>query len=131
MLAQERFLGPQLLLSDVSVSGLFSNSAAQNPSGDASHPTTKGWKIKFDESGSNPVIADGVLYIGSADGAVYALDPETGKTKWRFQTGEDLSSATSGSLVMTVPRGTSVIDQMEAGRKAANGKGNRGLEEST
>ena len=50
------------------------------------------WKIEFRESGSSPVIADGVLYVGSADGAVYALDAGTGETKWRFKTGEGLPS---------------------------------------
>ena len=75
-------------------------------------PAATGWKIKFDESGSNPVIVDDVMYVGSADGAVYALDPKTAETKWRFQTGESLSPATSGPQVVTVPRGTSLSDQM-------------------
>src|SRR6185503_18333859 len=51
------------------------------------------WKIPFEGSGSRPVIVDGVLYVGSADGAVYALNPNTGETKWRFQTGESLPPA--------------------------------------
>jgi serine/threonine-protein kinase len=46
------------------------------------------------------VIVDGVLYVGSADGAVYAVDAMTGDTKWRFQTGEHLSAATSGVQVV-------------------------------
>ena len=60
-----------------------------------------GWKIKFDGSDSDPVIVDGVLYVGSADGAVYALDPTNGATKWRFQTGEGLSS---GPEIITMPK---------------------------
>lgn len=95
---------PKLLLCLLLVSGSFSTAA------------NAGWKIKFDQSGSNPVIADDVLYLGSADGAVYALDPETGKTKWRFQTGEGLSSLPQ---VISVPRGTSIADQMAAGMSAA------------
>ena len=39
--------------------------SAQRP-----QPIGTGWRIKFYESGSNPVVADGVLYVGSADGAV-------------------------------------------------------------
>src|SRR5438046_6480112 len=74
---------------------------AQSPSSQAA----PGWKVKFDGSGSSPVIVDGVLYVGSADGAVYALDAMTGATKWRFQTGERLSPATSGAQVLTVPPG--------------------------
>ena len=78
-----------------------------------------GWKIDFDGSGSSPVVADGVLYVGSADGAVYALNPETGETKWRFQTGDSLPPASSGSQIITVPRGASISDQMAAGLDAA------------
>ena len=85
---------------------------------------SEGWRINFDGSGSSPVIADGVLYVGSADGAVYALDPSTGETKWRFQTGEGLSSLPQ---VITVPRGTSVDDQMAAGMEAARKQRTAGI----
>jgi outer membrane protein assembly factor BamB len=57
--------------------------------------------------------------LGSADGAIYALDPNTGETKWRFQTGENLSSSTSTAEIIAVPRGTSLADQMAAGMDAA------------
>ena len=83
-------------------------------SDDRSNPGT-GWKVKLDGSGSRPVIVDGVVYVGSADGAVYALDSKTGSTKWRFQTGEGLSS---GPLVIVVPRGTDVGGQMGAAMSA-------------
>jgi len=80
-----------------------------------------GWKIDFDGSGSSPVIADGVLYVGSFDGAVYALDPSNGRLRWRFQTGEGF---TSGPQVITVPPGTTVpemmskaLAQVETGKK--------------
>lgn len=35
---------------------------------------------------SSPIVADGSLYVGSADGAVYALDAETGDREWSFST---------------------------------------------
>lgn len=118
MLTFQRGTSPKLLLFLLLVSGLFSAGVAQNLADKKSQPAITGWKIKFGESGSSPVIADGVLYVGSADGAVYALDSKTGDTKWRFQTGESLSPATSGPQVTTVPRGTSVADQMIAGMNA-------------
>lgn len=90
-------------------------------------PPVSGWKIVFHESGSIPVIADGVLYVGSADGAVYALDPKTGETKWRFQTGENLSPATSGPNVITVPRGTGIDDQLAAGISGAERQRGEGI----
>lgn len=111
---------------------ILSGCAASDPmailrslSGDDQPATAIQWKIKFEESGSNPVIVDGVLYVGSADGAVYALDSNTGETKWRFQTGESLSS---GPQVIPVPRGTSVDGQTGAGVNAAEkqrGEGKR------
>ena len=36
---------------------------------------------------SSPAVVDGVVYIGSGDEYVYALDAATGKQDWRFQTG--------------------------------------------
>jgi len=41
---------------------------------------------KWEYEHSSPVIAAATLYIGSADGNVYALDPESGKQKWVFKT---------------------------------------------
>ncbi len=51
-----------------------------------------GWSVPFDGSDSRPVVHDGVLYVGSFDGAVYAFDMATGQQKWRYQTGEGLTS---------------------------------------
>jgi outer membrane protein assembly factor BamB len=84
-----------------------------------------GWKIKFDGSDSDPVIADGVLYVGSADGAVYALDPADGATKWRFQTGEGL---TSGPQIITLPRKGAVFDEMVAKGINAPRQGKKGID---
>ena len=96
--------------------------SAQRP-----QPTGTGWRINFHPSSSNPVVVDGVLYVGSVDGAVYALDLKTGETKWRFQTGESLPSVTYGAPVITVPRGTSMDDQMAAGRDAAEKQRREGI----
>ena len=119
MIAFLRGTHPKLLLCFLLISSSFSAGCANNLPGETSQVATTGWKIKFDGSGSSPVIADGVLYVGSADGAVYAVDPKTGETKWRFQTGDSLSPATSVPQVITVPRGTNVGDQMIAGTSAA------------
>ena len=67
------------------------------------------WKVKFDGSASSPVIVDGVLYVGSRDGSVYAFDPSSGETKWRFQTGEGLKSMPE---ITTVPRGSSIAEML-------------------
>ncbi len=40
----------------------------------------------FDYLQSSPTIADGTLYIGSADGYVYAVDAANGQIHWKFDT---------------------------------------------
>ncbi|ADE01275.1 outer membrane protein assembly factor BamB family protein [Haloferax volcanii] len=35
----------------------------------------------------SPIVADGTVYIGSADSALYALDAETGEERWSFEAG--------------------------------------------
>ena len=42
----------------------------------------------FDFYLSSPAIEKGVVYFGSGDGAVYALDAGSGDVKWKFQTGD-------------------------------------------
>ena len=36
---------------------------------------------------NSPAVSDGVVYVGSDDNHVYALDAETGGLVWRFETG--------------------------------------------
>jgi len=52
-------------------------------------PVERAW----DYLQSSPTIADGVVYIGSADGSLYAVDAQTGKENWRFTTGARLRSS--------------------------------------
>lgn len=42
---------------------------------------------------SSPVVAGGVVYIGSDDGVIYALDLATGAERWRFATGKPVRSS--------------------------------------
>jgi len=45
------------------------------------------WKFKTeDKVFSSPAIADGVVYFGSNDGNLYAVDIKTGQEKWKFKT---------------------------------------------
>ena len=83
------------------------------------------WAVPFDggcwrAATSWPVIMDKVLYIGSFDGAAYAFDVQTGKTKWRFQTGKGL---TSGPEIITAPAGT--LQDMIRAATARKSKGKR------
>jgi outer membrane protein assembly factor BamB len=41
-------------------------------------------EFDFDTSSPEPVMAEGVLYIGSGDGSFHAVDAESGQRVWRF-----------------------------------------------
>jgi len=55
---------------------------------------TELWRFKT-ECGvtSSPAVSNGVVYVGSYDKNLYALDSVTGKEKWRFKTGRYLDSS--------------------------------------
>lgn len=42
----------------------------------------------YDYMSSSPVHADGVIYVGSVNGQLFAIDHETGEERWRFATTE-------------------------------------------
>lgn len=44
---------------------------------------------------SNPVISDGLVYVGGLDSALYAIDLKSGKMKWKFKTGGEIRSTVS------------------------------------
>lgn len=42
---------------------------------------------------SSPSVANGIVYVGSRDGHLYALEAETGMERWRFKTGSWVESS--------------------------------------
>jgi outer membrane protein assembly factor BamB len=50
---------------------------------------------------SSPAVANGVVYVGSYDGNVYALNASTGSKLWSFATGNlvDSSPAVANGVV--------------------------------
>jgi len=63
-----------------------------------------GVKWKFKAGGyitSSPALENGLLYFGSQDGNLYALDIKTGAEAWSFQTGKPVNSspAVSNGLI--------------------------------
>ncbi len=57
----------------------------------------------YDYLTSAAAVSDGIVYIGSADKRLYAVDAETGQEKWHFDTGGIVRSipAVAGGLVFT------------------------------
>ncbi len=67
-------------------------------------PKLNGVKWKFKTGGrivSSPAVANGMVYAGSTDKNLYAVDLETGAQKWKFSTESSVvsSPAVSGNLV--------------------------------
>jgi outer membrane protein assembly factor BamB len=68
-----------------------------------------GVRFTFNTGGpirSTPAVVDGVLYFGSADRNLYAVDAKSGNERWRFETGGGISSspAVAGGKVFFTSR---------------------------
>ncbi len=52
------------------------------------------WEFRFEKwQESSPVIApNGIIYIGSKEGKVYAINPADGTERWNYQTGDGVSA---------------------------------------
>ena len=64
------------------------NPAGQQPQGELKWSFPTGAAIH-----SSPAVADGTVYVGSADFRLYALDAETGEQRWVFQAGSWIQSS--------------------------------------
>ncbi|HEV7714054.1 MAG TPA: PQQ-binding-like beta-propeller repeat protein [Steroidobacteraceae bacterium] len=53
-----------------------------------SEPAAELMADPFDFYLSSPLVASGVVYFGSGDGNVYAVQAASGELKWKFQTGD-------------------------------------------
>ena len=65
-------------------------------------PRTERMPDPFDVFTSSPTVANGIVYIGSGDQNVYALDAGTGALRWTFATGDVVhaSPAVSNGVVV-------------------------------
>jgi eukaryotic-like serine/threonine-protein kinase len=50
-------------------------------------PAAEAMPDPFDLFLSSPTVANGMVYVGSGDGYVYALDARSGALRWKFKTG--------------------------------------------
>lgn len=65
-------------------------------------PDAESMPDPFDFYLSSPAVANGVVYFGSGDGNVYAVDGASGALKWKFTTGDVVHASPSiaGGLVL-------------------------------
>jgi len=71
------------------------------PGVDYAAPSTEMMPDPWDLFLSSPTVRDGLVYFGSGDGDIYAVDATTGKLRWKFETGGVVHSspAVDGGLV--------------------------------
>jgi|TARA_Y100000294_G_scaffold119077_1_gene110540 outer membrane protein assembly factor BamB len=48
------------------------------------------WKFENETIVTSPAVSDGVVYFGSHDDHLYAVDIKTGKEKWKFESGDSI-----------------------------------------
>ena len=80
---------------DLGHSGVYPTSAV-------THTPKVKWKFHTNGSvNSTPAIVNDTVYVGSADGSLYAVARTTGKLRWRYKTGDRVASspAVSDGLV--------------------------------
>ena len=85
---------------DAAHSGTYAATAGRALAGVRWHVTTEGDVI------GSPAVAGGVVYVGSGDGTLYALDRATGAVRWRVDAGSAIASspAVGGGLVFVGTR---------------------------
>ncbi|MGW1844562.1 outer membrane protein assembly factor BamB family protein [Streptomyces sp. NPDC001966] len=75
---------------------LFDQNASdhETPGAGSGNAASLRWRYTTgDAVTSSPTVAGGVVYVGSDDRSVYALDAATGKKKWAFATGRKVEAA--------------------------------------
>jgi len=78
---------PAMFRSDAQHSGVYAGPGV---------PALHGLKWKFHTGGqvvSSPAVWQGVLYVGSADHNLYAIDSSNGTLKWKFETQSRISAS--------------------------------------
>ena len=92
----------------VTAQNTFHGNNARTGVYDGTGPTQlKGLKWSFKTEGpifSSPAIADGVIYLGSGDGFIYAIDQKNGTQKWKLKTAAPIPSSpavTNGVVYFT------------------------------
>ena len=73
------------------------------------------WRYETGDWVSSPVVSDGVVYVGSVDGFVYALDAESGALRWRYETDSWVSSPVIFDGVVYVRAGDGFVYALGTG----------------
>ena len=81
------------MMSGITLFGQTPSKSAKENSRDFEHLPKLQWKFTTKAPVfSTPVITDGIVYVGSLDSTLYALEMSSGKLKWKFKTGGEIRS---------------------------------------
>jgi outer membrane protein assembly factor BamB len=67
------------------------------------------WRFSAPAELSDPVVADGTLYAGRADGRVHAVDAATGERLWAAATGDNAGTPSVVDGRLFVPLGSGIV----------------------
>src|SRR5262249_19008112 len=90
------FVGASLLCAQPSPTASFRGGPTHTGVSAGGGWTIAGLQWRFVTNGdviSSPAVAGDVLYIGSGDGSLYALDRFTGAKRWSYDAGSSVSSS--------------------------------------
>jgi len=79
--------GDDMFRGDPAHTGVYATAGPRQLEGVKWAFKTGGWVL------SSPALSDGIVYVGSDDRNVYAVDAATGQEKWRFATGGHVRSS--------------------------------------
>ncbi len=96
----DKILGPDVSLDSVSAAGEWamfhhspSHAGSINPGSSPPQGTIKSVFATGGAIYSSPAVADGIVYFGSRDNKLYALDTASGTKLWEFETGSWVDSS--------------------------------------
>jgi outer membrane protein assembly factor BamB len=88
------------------------------------------WRFQAGVIESSPALVDGVLYFGSWDRKVYALDVRTRKARWAFETGDEVKAApafANGTVYIGAYDGTLYAIEAATGEPRWSSEGRSGV----
>jgi eukaryotic-like serine/threonine-protein kinase len=106
-------------LAEATFHGNVARTGVYAATGPAQAPTVQ-WTFKA--AGpivTSPAIADGVVYIGSLSGHLYAIDQQTGQQKWQFKSSRPIASSATvadGTLYFVSSAGSIVALDIATGQ---------------
>ena len=78
------------------------------------------WRFKTAPVESSPLLRNGVLYVGSWDNKVHALDAKTGRQKWAFQADDEVNTSAAywrGRIYIASDGGTLYALSAKSGKR--------------